>query len=408
MRNSIVFALLVLGIVTAGASGAMSLAQLPVTNSGTNNANLPSGYHVQGITDDGAYVVATADAVNTYNNADGIMVIKVSDLSTAVYRPKVATSGRGIAMAPGGLMIAGAVGSNGALARAYDAGLGANYYLNTSTGGGSETLVAVQNALSVDPATGDGWLVGSRTHNKGPEACAWKYVGGVKTNINAFWQKQGIGVTDLNGVSNTGLAVGNDSDGNRAIYANVASNGNVTAIPLFVGATGVGQGNGMAANGAFASGYMVPGGSDDGLHAFRFDVVANSTSQLFPAGGDIAGLIQQANALDIANDGTAGGFTYDGKYADGTPFSGYRATVWLGGSTSGVLLEDLLAAGGVGLGGFSYLERIVSVTADGKTFAGRGVLTSDGSYRGFVVTIPEPATIGFLALGGLALLRRRR
>jgi len=55
----------------------------------------------------------------------------------------------------------------------------------------------------------------------------------------------------------------------------------------------------------------------------------------------------------------------------------------------------------------------VGVNADGKpVITGMGIYYAPGETvartRGFVLTVPEPASMAFLALGGLALLRRRR
>ncbi|HPD32339.1 MAG TPA: hypothetical protein PLL20_20285 [Phycisphaerae bacterium] len=401
--------------VMIGATSVMGvgLTVLPATHSGTNNANAASGYHIQGMTDDGAYVVGTAyNPGGPYDGANGILIIKVSDLTTTLLQPKAGTSGRGIAYTSAGLMVAGAVGSNSALGRAYDAGSppSTNYYLDTMNGTTSEVKVAQMNCLSIDAATGNGWLVGER-HN-GKEAVAYKYVNGVAqnkvgTNPRAFWEKQGTGDTVLNGVSNTGLAVGTDNGGKRAIYADVANNGDVTPIPQHPNSTGEGQGNGMSAGGLYASGYMKPLAlvSDDSLHAFLWKVGSEYSVELLPAGGDIDG-VQQSNSFDVSDNGTAVGFTWNGKDRAGNSFTGYRATVWENGNTTGVLVQDILTSQGVDLSAWQYLERCISVTPDGLTIAGRGVL-ADGTYRGFVAVIPEPAGVVLLGLGSL-LLRRRR
>lgn len=395
--------LMIVGVLAMASSAmaAFSLTMLPVTNPGTRNSGDPLQYHVQGLTDDGQYVVATQDNAGV---PDGVLIIKVSDLSTTVLNDRSQMAGRGIATAPGGLAAAGSVGSNGHLGISYNAGSSSGSYLLTNSGTSSESQVAVQNALSLDPTTGDGFLVGNRTHNKGKQGLAWRFTGGSLASTTAIWGRTANSAnTDLNGVSNDGIAVGS---ADYPILVDVANNGFHSNIPGFANtSTGRGQGNGISADHMYSTGYMQNLiASDDGLHAFRH-TYGGATEELLPAGGDLTGY-QQSNGFDAANDGTVVGFSYF-RGSDGLPLDGYRATVWLPGSTTGLMLEDILAANGVDLTDWEYLERCVSVTADGTTIAGRGVLASDGSYRGFVVTIPEPSTMIFLALGCLACLRRR-
>lgn len=53
------------------------------------------------------------------------------------------------------------------------------------------------------------------------------------------------------------------------------------------------------------------------------------------------------------------------------------------------------------------LDTAYGISADGLTFVGYGYNPS-GDTEAWVATVPEPATIILLALGGLALLRNRR
>lgn len=61
----------------------------------------------------------------------------------------------------------------------------------------------------------------------------------------------------------------------------------------------------------------------------------------------------------------------------------------------------------VNMADWSSLSRVTSMSDDGMTLAGWGIWAADGTTRGFVVVIPEPATLSLLVLGGLAMLRRR-
>jgi len=67
------------------------------------------------------------------------------------------------------------------------------------------------------------------------------------------------------------------------------------------------------------------------------------------------------------------------------------------------LLEDDF---GLDLTGW-ILESAYGVSGDGTTIVGSGI-NPQGDKEGWIVVIPEPGTLSLLALGGVALLRRRR
>jgi len=118
-----------------------------------------------------------------------------------------------------------------------------------------------------------------------------------------------------------------------------------------------------------------------------------------------------------AMSGQPYGMMADGNYVVGrtwTSAGGDRAALWdVKDPTNPVLIDltDYMTAHG-GMGSFSALRDAYSVVSDGGMgmyISGYGAGTG-GYTRAFLIhlDIPEPATALFLAIGGLAMLRRRR
>jgi len=53
------------------------------------------------------------------------------------------------------------------------------------------------------------------------------------------------------------------------------------------------------------------------------------------------------------------------------------------------------------------LDMVSGISSDGLTFVGRGI-NPDGYQEAWIATIPEPCTLSLLALGGLAILSKRK
>lgn len=249
--------------------------------------------------------------------------------------------------------------------------------------------------LSTAAAGTEGWFTaGQRTGISPRRGYRWR------VNPNGGADYRHTGHVWANAAAGTGVLVGWDSGnpGNARRAMHLISANGTTQAPVPGGSGVRSEGFGISLNGLVLSGFDADVGGAT-TRAFVWTVGDPGMTLLARLSGDT-----QSTAIAVNNNRTAAGFSSDGTTA--------RAVIW---DTTGTwdstgqprLVTDLLAAAGVNLSNWTRLTRVTTMSDDGTTVAGWGVWAADGTTRGFIATIPEPATLLLLTLGGLASIRRR-
>jgi len=271
----------------------------------------------------------------------------------------------------------------------------------------------------------DAWLAASHSqggNSKGNDAYVYKGSGN-----GAIWSTLASGRNNskftVNGVAGNGRVVGWDSpaagkqgswyDGSPA--GGIASTAiqNIPHIPNWT-QRGSWYAYGISNSGQYAVGYQYMTGSVTRPQAFLADLNAGTAIDLLPENG-VPSQTHQGVAFDAADDGFAVGYEYNGAgiYPSGT----YEAVAWVPWDPThhAISLRGLAIGMGIDVSAWAHLGTGAgSVTKVGNQYyiVGTGLFNGDGvnlpGTRAFLLIIPEPATLTFLALGGLAMLRRRR
>jgi len=214
----------------------------------------------------------------------------------------------------------------------------------------------------------------------------------------------------VQGMSNTGRAAcaRKDASGTKQnVQLDFTTDGGTAAQTIFAGLDGTTHGVASAMAG-------------DGTAIFGQSPIVGSGTTNYPykkiVGGSISALPLLPGTTGSVSLGYIYGASVNGRYAVGMDYTGMeRAALW--DTQTGTVLDLTTWATSVGiLDGFTgNLRRAYTVGLDAQghpVIGGMGVYYAEGSTvaltRGFVLTIPEPGTMVFLVVGGLALLRRRR
>ena len=211
------------------------------------------------------------------------------------------------------------------------------------------------------------------------------------TAVEAFrWTQNGMDSVASNAyasaVSDDGSVVVGTMDG--AAFRWTASTDPVD-LPALPGG-GVSYGRDCSGNGSVAVGY---GTSATGTQAFRWTVAGGTVGLGYLPGGSRS----EAHAISA-----------DGSVVVGSAHSaeGEVAFIWDAEHGMRPLLDVLVQDCGLDMTGWK-LFRAYDVSGDGTVIVGTGPDPSN-RYVAWKATIPEPATLGLLAFGGLAVVRRRK
>ena len=284
------------------------------------------------------------------------------------------------------------------------------------------------------PSFGPYNTLGGNTTSDRAYAALWHDAGGgthrlyIDTMYSNPWaweidSKDAPTEAQVRGCSSTGLAVGYRKDGSgvKTAYAgqDLENPPNAAAsTPSFGWVPGLAAGQQCELYDAADNAIRGTTGRVGG-----FSRVADARTGMFPFIHDFATTVSsELPAIlpgeDKATNGVVYGVAPDGQYAVGMDYSlGMElAVLWNltdanPANWTALDLTQFAIDNGI-LGNFTgNLRRgtAMGYNAQGQpVITGRGITYNPTEYHAFVLTVPEPATLAFLALGGLALLRRRR
>lgn len=421
MIRHIIVCLLVLGLASS-AFGA-KLIGLPSSAAG-NYSNARAVYvDSSGV----AYVAGASREVGTTNIATYWRIINLAPTGPVQLPSNTSgtksTQANGITVMGNGQIVVG--GNLGGGASDWRSGVATENgwtYRMVPPAGGQATLGGQANLIRRTSATN--YYNVAKNASAADVGISYDVTAATGAGVADTWSLKYGGATTaagtVQGISANGIAVG-EMRANFGSYSNIrrAYIHDQFGVLLLPGDAGNpeqrAQGYGISADGRAAAGLYRPSTASTFEYPAFWKDPTGTGSWSFQALGRLATFTSSSVAYAVDDTGLfVVGHEYPGPAAGET--SAFWNTSILDGTGKPAvnLTKDYMASRGVDVSNWVALRRTYSVTTvNGTTYiVGDGVWSDDGgvtSYtRGFVAVFPEPATLGFLALGGLALLRRRR
>jgi hypothetical protein len=359
---------------------------------------------VYAISPDGTYAVGYSNGQNLAGAVTISQAVIWSSASGLVQLPNAgdqATSARGVVVKANGDVGVAGYTLDGTFVP-YRMGA---YTASPSNLAGGTWVAHIQHNLTVgqynaarmyNDGGGDNWTIAGQRANGGRAIQAWAsgstYAdSGVLTGYGRVYNV----VSRVPTGSSRGFAAGYEKNNTtllkRALFGVTGST--QTVIPGMTGSSS--EALGMSPDTTSTAGSGVVVGYDDGS-AFFWTMGDAARTLLSALPGDTSSV-----ATDVRLIGT------NRMVVGSSTGTIEQAVVWDATNTP-QLLSTILTGLGADLSDWTSLTRITTMSDNGFTVGGYGVWAADGTVRGFVAQIPEPATLLVLALGGLLLRRNRR
>jgi probable HAF family extracellular repeat protein len=253
--------------------------------------------------------------------------------------------------------------------------------------GGGLDIISVSGAgVWAKGVSGDGSVVVGVADE---EAFRWTVASGLEL-LGTLYDTWDVHRSDAEAVSGDGLTIVGHSIGSEDITS-------IRDTFRWTEATGmVALGGGHTATGVSADGSVIVGTLDAGTglwEAYRW----TEATGIDPLG------LYAPNFHSRAQGVSWDGLRIVGHVEDNSNEL-RRAMLW--DAEHGMrIVQEVLEARGIDMTGW-WLTEAWGVSPNGPTIVGRGL--HNGEEEAWVAVLPEPATLGLLAVGALALLRRRR
>jgi len=397
---------IVAAVMAVVASSAMAASLVNIPALGTNVAT-----QGRAITPDGKYVTGVSSSTSGILTSEQGWIWDATNGTRAIGDPAKSnlSGGTGIGYRTNPTtnvkeIVVGGRESGGQYGVFLSTDNGANWGRKLVTSGTSPAS-GPTNSIGGGGTTGDcwfGWTDPAAAYNT-----VSKGTGDPITFVNGTKSYSTNGMGTANGLSNTGRMAGSRKSTSGLTQNYWFQNSGTTGLTenSFNGLDGtkVGMGQAMSGDGTKVFGYSHTTADQAAWYPYMYTISTTTTTALPLLPGT------------TTTTGAAGyvyGASTDGRYAVGMDYVGMeKAVLW--DTQLGTVTDLTTYATNAGiLGAFTgNLRRAYSVGVNGL---GQPVITGYGyapsiqtGYTGFVLTIPEPATLSFLALGGLAMLRRR-